>query len=360
MRLYNQTLLSFLGHVQNLAQGILKNECKIKFSRTRFLIQTTSWPLSIVTFEDSTRWGYFDSKFLTIGINARLAGRVDDITLKNLLRHELAHYLVYIEYRRDLPPHGEEFKTLCQKFNWPLEVEKASGDLLSESSSGDIKADQVIEKVKKLLALASSSNPHEAELATQKANQLILRHHLSRSDLSFDETIYIKVLITSPKRTSLMMAIYEILTHFLVRPLLHMGQSIVTLEAAGLKEQVELASYICEFLELELPKLWKEESKLKNLKGLRSKNSFYLGIARGFSEKLLQSRQSFNPEDSRALIKIEKNLDHRLKEIMGGFSQSTSSQQLDSRALESGRIKGRSLSITGAVKSTNSTYLIGN
>ena len=356
MRLYNDTILSFLGHATRIAQEILSKECSIKVSRTRFHIKNITYPISLVCFEGDSRWGYFESEFYTIGLNSKLIGRVDDITLKNLLRHEIAHYLVFIE-SGSVKPHGQEFLSMCQRFHWPETVALPSGDLLA-GQEGDIKADAVIEKVKKLLNLAASSNPHEAELATLKANQLILKHHLSRSDLAA-ETIFIKTLLSAPKRTAMMMAIYEILTHFLVRPLLHMGRGRALLEAGGTREQVELAAYICDYLVEEFEALWIKYSREHKLKGLREKNSFFVGIARGFAQKLTQSRTQMELSDSRALVKIEQDLKHRVDRYLGGLSRAQSGQQVNHRAQELGQAAGRSLNIRQGVKGSGITGLLG-
>jgi hypothetical protein len=356
VRLYNDTIMSFLGHATRVAQEILTKECHLKFSRTRFHINNITYPLSLICFEGDSRWGYFESEFYTIGLNSKLIGRVDDITLKNLLRHEIAHYLVFIE-SGSVKPHGEEFKEMCQRFRWPQEVALPSGDLL-RGQDGDLKADAVIEKVKKLLNLASSSNPFEAELATIKANQLILKHHLSRSDLA-GETIYIKTLLSAPKRTALMMSIYEILSHFLVRPLLHMGRGRALLEAGGTREQVELASYISDYLVEEFEALWKTHAQKHGLKGLREKNSFYTGIARGFSEKLTHSRAKMDVSDTRALVKIEQDLKLKVDTFLGGLSRAQSSQTINHHALERGKAAGRELNIRQGVKNAGPTRLLG-
>lgn len=49
------------------------------------------------------------------------------------------------------------------------------------------KRDQVIEKIKKLLRLAKSSNEHEAALAAARAQELLSRHNLNESDFSEHE-----------------------------------------------------------------------------------------------------------------------------------------------------------------------------
>jgi hypothetical protein len=162
--------------------------------------------------------------------------------------------------------------------------------------------------------------------------------------------------MSAPKKNALMTAIYEILTHFLVKPVLFYGRAEVRLEAAGTRAQIELAQYVADFLKLELERLWKQQ----NLRGLRAKNSFYTGVARGYSEKLTQTRQDLSPEESRALVTIEKDLSADLNVFLGGLSQSYSGQVLDSSAHERGKAQGRNLSIQPAVKSRSGVLSLLN
>lgn len=342
-----------------MARDILQKECHLPVARTRFTVGRTHWPLSIVCFEDSSRWGYFDAQFYQIGLNARLAGTVSDATLRDILRHELAHYLCRIYYGdSQRTPHDEAFQETCRRFGWSADVARAGGPLPSLEKITDLRSQAVIEKVKKLLALADSANPHEAELATLKANQLILKYHIERSELATDTELCVVTLIQQAKKSSLMVAIYEILTHFLVKPMLFFGKSQVRLEAVGTRAQTELARYISDFLEAELPRLWLAKSRSQGLKGLRAKNSFFLGVAQGFSEKLSRGRDDWSPSDSRALVRVERELEVLTERFLGGLSKSYSGQVLDPRALESGKSEGRNLSIRPAVKSSSAALLL--
>ncbi len=358
MRLYSDTIASFLDHAYRMVREILSKECGINVGRTRFTIGRTTWPINLVCFEDNRRWGYFEPHFFQIGINARLVGTIHDSVLRDLLRHELAHYLVRVFHGPHVSAHGSEFKALCARYDWSEEVAAAAGDLPSIEKSGDSKSQAVIEKVKKLLALASSTNEHEAELATIKANQLILRYHLDRAELKTERELCVVTVMEATKKNTLMVAIYEILTHFLVRPMLYYGQGQVRLEAVGSREQTELALYIADFLKIELETLWKTNSKQHGLKGLRAKNSFFMGVAKGFAEKLHDTRKNHTEAESRALIKIETEALSLMREFMGEMSQSFSGQVIDNQAMESGRREGRNLSITPAVKSSGQTFLL--
>ena len=357
MILHSETLHAFLRHAESVTKDILETECGIKTNRTRFLVHKTSWPLNLVCFEGDSRWAYFDRNFFQIGLNKRLAGRVKDSVLRELLRHELAHYLTHIFHGDGVLPHGIEYHALCQRYGWPAETAKASGDLFEqhESTVGDLASDALVEKVKKLLALATSDNPHEAELATLKANQLILRHHLSRADLgeTAEEELCVLTVMSTARKSTLMVAIYDILTHFMVKPLLHYGKAEVRLDVIGDRSQVQLAEYIAGYLQRELEHLWINSG----LKGMRAKNSFFTGIARGYRTKLESARQSYSTDEKRALVKVEKLRTERVRQLIGGFGSSRSGQVLDGSALERGTKAGLNLTIHAGVKNGESKRL---
>lgn len=350
MILHSETLHAFLRHAESMAKEILENECSLKTNRTRFLVGQTSWPLNLVCFEGTSRWAYFDPAFYQIGLNRKLAGRVKDSVLRDLLRHELAHYLTRIFHGESVASHGAEYHATCQRFGWPSEVATAQGDLFAEHEAtiGDLASDALVEKVKKLLALSTSSNPHEAELATLKANQLILRHHLSRAALGESQTeLCVLTVMEAGRKSSMMVATYDILTHFMIKPLLQYGKGQVRLEVIGDRSQVELADYVAQFLQREFEVLWKSSG----LKGKRAKNSFFMGIARGYRAKLETARQSYTTEEKTALVQVERSREKSIRQFMGGFGTSSSSQVLDGSAMEKGKAAGMKLSILTGVKS---------
>lgn len=47
--------------------------------------------------------------------------------------------------------------------------------------------DQIIKRIKKLLSLSQSHNENEAQLALVKAQELMIKHHIEESQISFDE-----------------------------------------------------------------------------------------------------------------------------------------------------------------------------
>ncbi len=93
--------------------------------------------------------------------------------LHDVIRHELAHYLTFINHGAQAPSHGAEFRALCAQMGWGEEVYKATTCLDGGRNAPDIEESGVFRKVQKLMALATSSNKNEAELAMIKSQQLL-------------------------------------------------------------------------------------------------------------------------------------------------------------------------------------------
>ncbi len=359
MYVFSETTLAFIRKAETILREIIRDEVKLPVQRSRFEFKKYYYPIHVVVF-DGKEIGHFNSSYFQIGLNKKLIYQAKDSVLRDILRHELAHYLTLIFYG-EVSAHGPEFKEICHRFNFPQEVALATMNLEESNLSkvGDIDSERVLEKIKKLLKLAESSNSHEAELATLKANQLLLRHHLDHHQIhQHDEELYMDRVLIRPRKEAKMMAIYEILKHFIVRPVLSFGKGSCALEVSGTETNVKLAHYIANFLDYELDHLWKIAQKETKLSGLRAKNSFFMGVAHGFDEKMKIQKQNFTQAEQKALIVIEKDLDQKLGSIYRRLSSSASAQTLDSAANAYGIQKGRELNVRGAVESKSSGKLI--
>ena len=355
MKLYSEASLAFIAKSERLLKEILSSETPYKLRRSRFEYLGHTYPIHIVVFTAQDKIGYFDPHTYQIGLHESLMYSVSDIHLKDIIRHELAHYLCYIMGAVDSSPHGPQFKGLCERFGWNDSVSKASFnielELKNEAGQEQLK---LVKKVKALLKLAESDNVHEAELATLKANQLILKHNIKNLDFQ-ERIIYSETLLIFKRRNAKLSAIYDIIKHFLVRPVLIYGKNQVALEVNGHKENIELAKHIGQFLDEELERLWEKETSLK---GKKAKNSFFLGIAKGYDQKNQQIKNQFEPTEKNALIKVEKKLDEDIKLIYKRLSYSKSSSTTDSDAYQKGKKKGQSLTIHSPIKNKVKTFLL--
>jgi len=355
--IYDETTLAFNARAENILKEILIS-CGFEVYRTRFLHHHRFYPISVVTFE-GYELGHFNAPYFQIGLNKKLIYLAKDSVLRDILKHELAHYLTYLFYGEVRFSHGEEFKKVCGQFNFPDEVSRATMDLdlANENKEGDLESEKIIEKVKKLLSLAQSSNMHEAELATLKANELLLRHNL-KSLPEKKISLYLERLMIQPRRDAKMEAIVEIIRHFIVRPVISYGQNTCCIEVSGTLTNVKLASYVIHFLIRELDRLWLETKKTSGLQGVRSKNSFFRGVARGFDLKMKEAKNSYSPEDQMALVLVEKNLIEETNMIYKNLSTSSSHGQHDPKASALGIERGKKLNIHQGVEAKNTGLAI--
>lgn len=357
MKIYSDTTFSFASKCELLLKGIIKSETKLNLRKSRFEFNKYSYPIHIVIFTNSQNLGYFDSATFQIGLNIDLMYKAKEHVLKNILRHELAHYICFIREPESVQTaHGELFKAVCLEHDWSEAISKASMDIIvSNQYDGDLKSEKIFTKIKALLKLAESDNEHESQLATLKANQLLLKHNISclSTDTSF--TLYVQTVYTAKRRNAKMAAIYEILKHFLVKPVFIYGNKQISLEVSGNKENIELAEYITHFLDRELERLWLDAD---HLKGQRAKNSFFHGIARGYDDKISELSTSFSKDEQNSLITITQNLDEQVSKIYRRLSSTNSGASTDKNAYSNGKEKGKNLTINTAIKNKSKTFLL--
>jgi len=356
MKIFSETTFSFIQKAEQFLRDIIRNETPYEMRRSRFLYKGYTCPIHIVIFTGESKIGYFNSHNLQIGLHESIMYTAKDHVIKNIIRHEFAHYLTFLKYKETEKSHGPEFKTICEELDWQEKVSKASLDIdFANNYTGNLESEKVIAKIKALLNLAGSENVHEAELATLKANQLLLKHNIKNLNTRSLVT-YVMPVLFYKRKSSKMVTIYEILKHFLVNPIFIYGNNQVSLEISGSKENIELAEYVAVFLERELENMWNAQN---HLKGLRAKNSFFTGVAKGYDEKFHTAEQNYTLQDQRALIILKKNLDTQIKRIYQRLSAGTASgASRDNQAFSSGKKAGKSLNINPGIKNKSKNFLL--
>ncbi|RLA64830.1 MAG: hypothetical protein DRQ88_10330 [Epsilonproteobacteria bacterium] len=348
MLVYSKSTLSFVSLLKKYVREILRDEVGVKVFKNRFQYKGFLYPFHIVVFEKRNTLGTFDHHTYQIGINKNLMYSAKTEVIKNILRHELAHYFAYLETGEGIYPHGKEFRSICKKFGWDEEVYSAVGNLdhMNDKVEGDFPSENVIAKVKKLLSLAKSSNIHEAELATLKANQLILQHNLKRLGED-DDTTYLKRVLSGKRNNGKYRAIYEILRSFMVQPVFNYGKGIFYLEVIGERDNVEMAEYVAHFLDFELELLWQKYRE--NHRGINAKNSFMKGVCESFVEKIAEEKREHYSKA--ALVKMDKSLKNRVKMAYPRLSGVSSTRvDVSQEAKTLGKKAGADLSIRKGLK----------
>lgn len=354
MILYSSSILTFVEKIKKNICEILQLEFGLKVSNKRFFDKQRrySYPISVVIFGGKKTLGYFDPQFYELGFHESL--RYQKIELvESIIRHELAHYMVYLEHGDTIKPHGKEFVSFCKSLGYSEKVYSAhicESELLSEEDAEN----PVVRKVKKLLALSSSSSSHEAEMAMLKVQTLLIKHQLKIDVDEQEERAHLKRVLKQKVQSGKLRAIAKMVETFFVSTIFHKGKGCICLEIVGEKEHVLVAEYVASFLDHELERLW-ELAKKENahLRGKVSKNSFFMGIAKGYCNKVDFLKKEHCQHSKKALVETEKKLDRLVSFAYNNLRSCRSRSSYCSKASTLGEQIGKKLSITPAVSSGN-------
>jgi hypothetical protein len=333
----------------------------LTYSRSRLKWNNYTVPLNFVVFEHDSLLGFFNPHLYQVGLNKRLLLVNNTALLSNVIRHEIAHLITHLKHGSTVDDHGKEYREICKSYSWSEEVFSAKVFLKEKLPSFEkesSKHDKLKSKITKLLNLANSDNVNESHLATAKANELLLKYNLTHHDISEEiETCLLKVL-EGKRVTSKAKAIYEILTTFNVQPVFNHGKGYYYLEVIGSRAAVELADYVCSYLDRELEVLWNHTRKENpRLKGQTAKNSYFRGLAEGYKETIVE--QQAKVFTKKELVHLKNDLESRVQSVYGRLSHSKSSSVKNDRlSSKLGRKSGKNLKIKEALSNLNPIKLL--
>lgn len=355
MYVYSSAIIAFTKSLRKSALSILEREVGLIVRQKRFQYRGYTYPVSLHVFEGAHKLGYFDPRYLYIGVHKNLITCADQNFIDNLLRHELAHYLCHLNHPLGVQAHGAEFRELCRSFGWGPEVYAATESLeMAKSEHHHFKErEKIVSRVQKLLKLAENpTNPHEAQAASAKANQLLLKYHLDDLNLNEqEEEVYRARVLSFKRRSGKSDAILNILNQFYVQAIYSSGDGESCIEVIGEKASVELADYLAKYLETELEFLYQKAKKEdpKNLKGVRAKNAFFTGLGLGYLEKI-QKTQKQEVADSKSLIAIKQKLKAQSQLVyQGRLGTVRSTRQGHAQAQIKGQESGANLQLRRGV-----------
>ena len=211
-----------------------------------------------------------------------------------VLAHEMAHQFVdEVLQVRGETAHGDTFRRVCEARGIDARAQGAPVVQGSASAAGD----RVLERIRKLLALAASSNQHEAEAAMARAHELMLRHNLDQ--LPLPQPYEVRHLGEPRRRASPVEAeIVGLLSElFFVEAISipvyvpRSGLSGHLYEIVGTLANVELAGHVFAFLLATADRLWRDHRADARVKSGRDRVAFQTGVIRGFRDKLVRERQ---------------------------------------------------------------------
>lgn len=361
MLVYSKKIIRFIKEIEDVLKKCLSDEVGLKVAGRRFYDkrQTASYPICIVIYNHKSMLGYFDASFFELGFHECLMHCPKE-QLHQIIRHELAHYLTFIEYGGGLQPHGEAFKAICQRFGWGEAISRAT-ICLEEGASFEAKESSIFRKVQKLMALATSSNKHEAEQALIKSQQLLLKHNIETTYMGAEEEekIILKRILQQKRECAKMRAIAKILQTFFVTIVYRRTADSICLEMMGSTVNVEIAEYVASVLCVDFDKLWLQAKIQANLKGMIAKNSFFLGVAKGYCTKVESLKKDYSSDMAGALIALEKKLVEMHALVYPRLSKGSSQAAYCAESSAIGEQMGRELTLNAALgQSSFSTRLL--
>ena len=220
-----------------------------------------------------------------------------------VLKHEMAHqYAHEVLAAVDEKAHGPAFQQVCARIGIDP---AASGvpDVTGQVDEDDEASERhrVLKRVADLLALAQSSNQHEAENAAALAQRLMLKHNIA---LAEERRRYAFRHLGTPKgrvqeHEHILAAI--VADYFFVEAIwvpgyrTDDGKRGNVLEICGTPENLAMAGHVHAFLLGTAERLWKIHKREHDITKNRLRRGYLAGVMEGFRERL-ESERSRNKE----------------------------------------------------------------
>jgi hypothetical protein len=218
--------------------------------------------------------------------------------------------------------------------------------------------DNVIDKIKKLLALAKSSNPHEAANAAARAAELMFEHKIQAADIEIAgqekrpvEAVGESTLLAGKWREFWKGNLAEALSRSMMCRIYWDGGK---LQIIGRRSDIETVSYLFSYLVLEIERMatetWKERSALVAEHGTKWKNAFRWGavvaIARRLQEQVAATHTRASTGALVLLRKDEAEVEEAIKRLKLRKLSCTGASSRD--GYSQGHRAGREMQISGA------------
>ena len=262
------------------------------------------------------KWGYWSLDKREICLSRDLVQNYSWGTVREILHHEMAHQLAQeILGGQFEKPHGPAFQRACIILR---ANPKASGNYptLEDRIHSEISTDEdrLLVRIQKLMALAESTNQHEAELAMTKANELMIRFNISSIQKNTKKS-YESIFVGKPalRQSRDMRSLSILLNKFYYVECIWVPAYVVekekmgrVLELSGTPQNIQIAEYVYYFVRNFIESQWKKYKKEKKLSHHR-RADFAEGIIDGFHYKLKRQQRRLKRKsttEEQALINV--------------------------------------------------------
>ena len=221
-------------------------------------------------------------------------GRWDDI--REVLLHEMAHQVAHEGLRAiSESDHGPAFRKACRLLRANPAASGTYRTLHARLHHGEkLDAnDRVVTRIRKLMALAESSNVNEARAAMCKAHELITRHNVDLINRGVKQD-YVSIFLGTPRLrhfreayhlAHLLQDFYYVHGVWVQTWVMYKGRMGRVLEISGSAKNVKMADYIYAAICRYIDTAWDDYRRGKGLNRYL-KTDFAVGIIEGFRSTL--------------------------------------------------------------------------
>lgn len=221
--------------------------------------------------------------------------------------------------------------------------------------------ENLLEKVKKLLSLGTSSNENEAALAIKRAHELLRQYNLGLSDVYLSEVESHDIVESGRKSKKEDMLLLNLVCKQnycrLIFANYYKGESKHCYTIIGLKHNVECTIEMYKYLDESVHRLTKQFMSRHNYtkrERKKVKKSYQLGIVTGLYKKLEQPGNYWGevPQGSMVLVKKAEDVVNEYVEKKYPLLKKTKSRgsTVDSHAYMNGKSDSSDISLSRQVK----------
>lgn len=219
--------------------------------------------------------------------------------LVEVLKHEMAHqYVDEVLGQPDDSMHGATFRRVCEERG----IDPSAAGVPGVEKQPSVEQ-HLLERVAKLLALAESSNEHEAQAAMSAAQRLMLKYNIDLAVSGLQPAYGFRHVGEPSGRVNEAQRILAGILgdHFFVQAIWvpvwqpQVGKRGSVLEICGSEANLELADYVHAFLNVTAERLFREYRRTASGKGAK-RLRFVAGVMSGFRERLDRERKKSKSE----------------------------------------------------------------
>ena len=288
------------AHLKATLEAALVREIRARYdwdNRARFGGRLVA---PVIILSDSTsHLGRWHGPTRTLELSRALVMSRPWLEVASVLEHEMAHQFVDEVLRvHGETAHGETFRRVCAERGIDARAAGSPSAASPADAGADAATDRILDRIRKLLALAGSPNQYEAEIAMRKAHELMLRHNIEATAARALHSYEIRHLGDPEKRgTRVESEVVGLLSEFFFVKVIRvpvylprLARSGQVYEIAGTRPNVEMASHVYAFLLATAERLWNANRHDVRVRNGRDRLVYQSGVVGGFRDKLLAER----------------------------------------------------------------------